>query len=259
MSLEEDPKVNVMQGLKTVLSKMELAVAKRSKDLPQIAPKLVAVSKIKPASLILEAYQIGQRDFGENYVNELATKANDPLILENCKDIKWHLIGPLQTNKINKVLGLPRLHMIQTVHSQKLADNLNKQWGKYRKEEVKLAIMVQVNTSGEEAKSGIEPENASKLVEHVLKNCENLDFKGLMTIGEYDYDVSRGPNPDFISLAKIRQEVCQNLNLDINQVELSMGMSTDYEHAIEMGATTIRVGSTIFGLRPQKNQEIESQ
>lgn len=124
-------------------------------DLPQIAPKLVAVSKIKPASLILEAYQQGQKDFGENYVNELAIKAKDPLILENCKDIRWHLIGPLQTNKINKVLSVPGLHMIQTVHSQKLADNLNKQWGKYRKEEVKLAVLVQVNTSGEEGTHNI--------------------------------------------------------------------------------------------------------
>lgn len=119
-------------------------------DLPQIAPRLVAVSKIKPASLIVEAYEAGQRDFGENYINELADKASDPLILEKCKDIKWHFIGHLQTNKINKLLGSPRLFMVQTVHSEKLADNLNKQWEKLRKEEEKLKVMVQINTSGED-------------------------------------------------------------------------------------------------------------
>lgn len=124
-------------------------------DLPQIVPRLVAVSKIKPASLIIQAYEAGQRHFGENYVNELSEKANDPQILEKCKDIKWHFIGHLQTNKINKLLGSPGLFIVETVDSDKLADNLNKQWGKIRKEEAKLNIMVQINTSGEEGKSFI--------------------------------------------------------------------------------------------------------
>ncbi|XP_022827292.1 pyridoxal phosphate homeostasis protein-like [Spodoptera litura] len=250
MSSDQDP--NVMIGLKNVLSKIEAAVARRNANLPQIAPRLVAVSKIKPAALIVEAYEHGQRDFGENYVNELAEKASDPLILEKCKDIKWHFIGHLQTNKINKLLGSPNLYIVETVHSEKLADNLNKQWPKYRKSDEKLPVMVQINTSAEEAKNGIEPSETTKVVEYVLKNCPNLDFKGLMTIGQYDYDVSQGPNPDFLTLVKCRQEVCENLNLDINNVELSMGMSTDYEHAIELGATTVRVGSVIFGARPPK-------
>ncbi|KAF9814369.1 hypothetical protein SFRURICE_014118, partial [Spodoptera frugiperda] len=212
--MSSDQETDVMIGLKTVLSNIEAAVARRSASLPQIAPRLVAVSKIKPAALIVEAYEHGQRHFGENYVNELAEKASDPLILEKCKDIKWHFIGHLQTNKINKLLGSPNLYIVETVHSEKLADNLNKQWPKYRK-----------------AKNGIEPSETTKVVEHVLKNCPNLDFKGLMTIGQYDYDMSLGPNPDFLTLSKCRQEVCENLKLDINKVELSMGMSTDYEHA----------------------------
>lgn len=256
MSSEENSN-NVMQRLKSVLTNIEAAVARRSKDLPQITPRLLAVSKIRPASDIVEAYENGHRDFGENYVNELSLKANDPLILEKCKDIRWHFIGHLQTNKVNKVLSVPRLYMIHTVHSQKIADTLNKQWVKYRNGEDKLNVMVQVNTSGEDAKNGTTPAEASQLVEHVLKKCPNLDFKGLMTIGEYDYDVTKGPNPDFVCLSKIRQEVCEKLNLDINNVELSMGMSTDYEHAIELGATTIRVGSTIFGSRPPKIQDTD--
>ncbi|XP_045506782.1 pyridoxal phosphate homeostasis protein [Colias croceus] len=252
MSGDSGCEVDVMYGLKNVLSRIEGAVARRNKDLPQILPTLVAASKIKPVPLIIQAYEAGQRHFGENYVNELADKASDPQILENCKDIKWHFIGHLQTNKINKLIQSPNLYMVETVDSAKLADNLNKQWEKFRKTDDKLKVMVQVNTSAEEAKNGIEPQETTTLVKHVLENCANLDFKGLMTIGQYDYDVSRGPNPDFILLAKCRQEVCESLNLDVNNVELSMGMSTDFEHAIELGATTVRVGTTIFGARPKK-------
>lgn len=102
--------------------------------------------------MIIQAYEAGQRDFGENYVNELAEKASHPSILEKCKDIKWHFIGHLQNNKINKLLGSPGLFIVETVDSEKLADNLNKQWPKYRKEEEKLKVMVQVNTSAEEGK-----------------------------------------------------------------------------------------------------------
>ncbi|XP_023945159.2 pyridoxal phosphate homeostasis protein [Bicyclus anynana] len=253
MSSENNHEVDIMYGLKTVLAQIEGAVARRSKDLPQILPKLVAVSKIKPVPLIIQAYEAGQRHFGENYVNELAEKAHNPDILEKCKEIKWHFIGHLQTNKINKCLGSPGLYILETVDSEKLADNLNKQWAKIRNTDDKLNIMVQVNTSGEEAKSGIDPSQATNLVEHVIKNCHNLNFQGLMTIGQYDYDTSLGPNPDFLSLVKCRQEVTDKLNLDINNIELSMGMSTDFEHAIELGATTVRVGSKIFGARPPKN------
>ncbi|XP_032523352.2 pyridoxal phosphate homeostasis protein [Danaus plexippus] len=252
MSNDKTEEVDVMQGLKTVLAQIEVAVARRNKDLPQVSPRLVAVSKIKPVSLIIQTYEAGQRHFGENYVNELADKASDPEILEKCKDIHWHFIGHLQTNKINRLLGSPGLYMVETVHSQKLADNLNKQWPKYMKADEKLKVMVQVNTSGEDVKSGVEPAQAVSLVEHVIKNCENLDFKGLMTIGQYDYDITKGPNPDFLTLASCRNEVCEKLGLDIKDVELSMGMSSDFEHAIELGATTVRVGSTIFGARPVK-------
>ncbi|XP_046972909.1 pyridoxal phosphate homeostasis protein [Vanessa cardui] len=254
MSDEKSNEVDIMNGLKTVLAQIEAAVVRRSKDFPQIAPTLVAVSKIKPVSLIVQAYEAGQRHFGENYVNELAEKASDPQILEKCKEIKWHFIGHLQTNKINKLLNSPGLYIVQTVDSEKLADNINKQWLKIRKEETKLNVMVQVNTSGEEVKNGVEPSQVTELVEHVLKKCPDLDFKGLMTIGQYDYDKTQGPNPDFLTLAKCRQEVCEKLNLDINNVELSMGMSGDFEEAIQLGATTVRVGTNIFGARTPKNK-----
>lgn len=100
--------------------------------------------------MILEAYEVGQRHFGENYVQELVDKATDSVILEKCKDIKWHFIGHLQNNKVNKVLGIPNLYLIETLDSQKLANNLNKSWPKFGPPDSKLRVMLQVNTSKEE-------------------------------------------------------------------------------------------------------------
>lgn len=100
--------------------------------------------------MIIEAYNAGQRHFGENYVNELVDKANNKDILEKCKDIKWHFIGNLQTNKVNKILPLPNLYIIETIDDEKLAAKVNTNWPKYGSPDVKLNVMVQVNTSAEE-------------------------------------------------------------------------------------------------------------
>jgi len=110
---------------------------------------LVAVSKLQSTELILSAYQAGQRHFGENYVNELVEKAFNPQIRERCKEIRWHFIGNLQRNKINKILDIPNLYVIETVSNDKLANALNNSWPKFRKNDDKLNIMVQVNTSEE--------------------------------------------------------------------------------------------------------------
>lgn len=115
-----------------------------------IDPVLVGASKFKPVEVIVEAYEAGLQHFGENYVQEIEDKAIHPLIFEKCKAIKWHFIGHLQSNKINKVLALPNLYLIETVHKQKLAEQLNKHWPKFSTEGEKLNVMVQVNTSGEE-------------------------------------------------------------------------------------------------------------
>lgn len=114
-------------------------------------PRLVAVSKLQSTESILSAYKAGQRHFGENYVNELVEKALNPQILEKCKEIQWHFIGNLQRNKINKILSVPNLYVIETVSNDKLADVLNNSWPKFRKSDnSKLNVMVQVNTSREE-------------------------------------------------------------------------------------------------------------
>lgn len=119
-------------------------------DLAKTKPTLVAVSKTKPVDLIVAAYEAGQRHFGENYVQELVDKANNSIILEKCNEIRWHFIGHLQSNKINKILSLPNIYMVQTVDSEKLATQLNKNWPKFGPPDSKLNVMVQVNTSNEE-------------------------------------------------------------------------------------------------------------
>lgn len=244
----------VAANLKSICDKISYAATKRAPEYQYCKPRLVAVSKLQSTGSILSAYEAGQRHFGENYVNELVEKACNPSILEKCKEIRWHFIGNLQRNKVNKVLSIPNLYIIETVSSDKLANVLNNSWPKYRKsDDSKLNVMVQVNTSQEKEKNGCDIAQVSTLVKYVIQNCSNLKFMGLMTIGMFGYDIANGPNPDFICLIRCREKIYDELGIDLKDIELSMGMSNDYEHAIELGSTNVRVGSAIFGDRPQKN------
>uniref|UniRef100_G3MNG3 Pyridoxal phosphate homeostasis protein n=1 Tax=Amblyomma maculatum TaxID=34609 RepID=G3MNG3_AMBMU len=234
--------VDVARALQLVREKITVASA----GLPGPSPRLVAVSKTKPKELVIAAYNEGQRHFGENYIQELVEKANNPEILRDCPQIKWHFIGRLQSNKVSKLPKIPNLFMVETLESQKTADALNSAWTSSGLPP--LNVMVQVNTSGEEQKNGVEPRGASQLVKFLVKECPSLKFAGLMTIGMAEHENIR-PNPDFLCLAKCREQVCSELGLDVSDVELSMGMSADFEEAIRMGSTNVRVGSTIFGQR----------
>nr|XP_050852347.1 pyridoxal phosphate homeostasis protein [Vespula vulgaris] len=246
---------DVVEGLKSVRDKIIAASAKREPEYTYFEPRLVAVSKLKPPELIVAAYEAGQRHFGENYVNELKEKAYDTSIIDKCKDIRWHFIGHLQKNKVNKIISLPNLYIIESVDNKQLATAIDNAFSKVNKNNSQLKIMVQVNTSEEEAKSGCKVEEVSELVKHIMDNCKQLEFTGLMTIGIYGYDTSNGPNPDFLCLKKCREELCKELELDLKKVELSMGMSTDYEHAVLLGSTNVRVGTAIFGERPKKGAQ----
>ncbi|NXO93686.1 PLPHP protein, partial [Certhia brachydactyla] len=176
-------------------------------------------------------------------------------ILSSCPDIKWHFIGHLQKGNVNKLIAVPNLFMLETVDSVKLADRVNSSWQKKGSSQ-KLKVMVQVNTSGEDSKHGLPPGDTTAAVEHVINKCPSLEFVGLMTIGSIGHDLSKGPNPDFQVLLSLRQEVCEKLNLPVDKVELSMGMSTDFQHAIEVGSTNVRIGSTIFGERDYSNKAV---
>jgi len=205
--------------------------------------RLVAVSKTKPPELIKAAYSVGHRHFGENYVQEIIEKA--PVLPE---DICWHFIGHLQSNKAAKlVAGVKNLWAVETVDSEKLASTLSKAVEQNNRDS--LSIFIQVNTSGEEQKSGVSPKEAVELSKIIFFNqnqkYSKLILKGLMTIGKLEGDTTH----DFQKLVDCRREVAAALGIDPSSLELSMGMSHDYPLAIEMGSTNVRIGSTIFGPR----------
>lgn len=243
-----------MQGvLESIATKMAAAVATAKTTGAFVKdPRLVAVSKTKPAEAILEAYAAGHRIFGENYVQELVEKANND---EIPKDIEFHFIGTLQSNKAKLICAIPNLTMVETVSSTKLANVLQKALVALGRADGALAVLVQINTSGEANKGGVEPDLVQDLVTHILTACPKLKFAGVMTIGQYGRVTQPGEsNPDFAQLVECRDELCTALELDREALEVSMGMSGDYVHAIELGATNVRVGSTIFGARAYANK-----
>ncbi|XP_004365575.1 alanine racemase [Capsaspora owczarzaki ATCC 30864] len=253
----------VVAALEAVRGRMSAAVAKRAEKAASSASvstsasdehgrvageadavRLVAVSKTKPNALLQAAYGAGQRHFGENYVQELVAKASGLP-----RDIQWHFIGHLQSNKASHVAAIPNLFVVETVDSVKLATALEKACAKQTRDSP-LRVFVQVNTSGETSKSGSNAAEAIAVARHIVNECPHLRLCGLMTIGQPGRQCSEAsPNPDFLLLNEIRQQTAESLSLRAADLELSFGMSDDFEHAISMGSTNIRVGSTIFGSR----------
>jgi len=245
--------VDVVENLQAVKDALSLAVRTRNERNSAAEvneTRLVAVSKTKSLKLIIECYAAGQRHFGENYAQELSEKANSAECQELCPDIRWHFIGPIQSNKVKMIAKCPNLYLVETVGSVKVADMLDKSIAQECKSP--LQVFVQVNTSGEDQKSGEDEAGAIELCRHIREKCNNLKLSGLMTIGAFDHDLAVGPNPDFQRLITAREKVCEALQVDTNDLELSMGMSNDFEHAIHVGSTNVRVGSTIFGARAPK-------
>ena len=203
------------------------------KDFNEIT--LIAVSKTFPAEDINIVREAGQVHFGENKVQELKSKFD---ILGN-ENINWHLIGHLQTNKVKYIADF--VHLIHSVDSLKLAEVINEQAVKHNR---KIDILVQVNTSNEDQKSGIEPEEAGDLCSAISK-LGNINIKGLMTIGMFtdDEDIIRN---NFKALKTVYDELKRVYS---SFQYLSMGMTSDYRIAIEEGANMLRIGSAIFGYR----------
>jgi len=228
--------------------------------------RLVAVSKLKPANDILALHRSphSHLHFGENYQQELLQKS---LLLP--REIRWHFIGALQTNKCRPLAEqIPNLWCVESVDTEKKADQLEKGRSSLieKSPELKdtpLRVFVQVNTSGEEEKSGVEPRDAAELCSHILEQCPHLKLQGLMTIGAIarSKGLSEGrENIDFVKLREVRDAVVEALKLDANTMNLSMGMSEDFESAIRCGSDEVRVGSTIFGERPpKKDAQIKEQ
>ncbi|XP_010252480.1 PREDICTED: proline synthase co-transcribed bacterial homolog protein-like [Nelumbo nucifera] len=225
-------------ALRSVMFRVQQAAERSGRRSDQV--RVIAVSKTKPVSLIRQVYDAGHRCFGENYVQEIIEKA--PQLPD---DIEWHFIGHMQSNKVKSLLaGVPNLTMVESVDDEKIANHLDRVVASIGRKPLK--VLVQVNTSGEASKSGVEPSSCVELAKHVKLGCPNLEFSGLMTIGMPDYTSTP---ENFRTLSNCRIEVCKALGIAEEQCELSMGMSGDFEQAIEMGSTNVRIGSTIFGPR----------
>ena len=170
------------------------------------------------------------------------------------------MIGGLQTNKCKPLAEqVANLYCVSSVDTAKKADALDKgraALAANQELENKLRVLVQINTSGEENKSGVEPNDATELCRHVKEKCSHLHLAGVMTIGaiarSQEATTSESINEDFITLKEARDQIAKDLGIDTKELELSMGMSSDFEAAIRQGSDEVRVGTTIFGERPAK-------
>lgn len=205
---------------------------------------LVAVSKTKPAGDVLEAYQAGQRIFGENMVQELLEKYE-----QLPKDIEWHLIGHLQSNKVKYIA--PFISMIQSVDSLKLLQEINKQALKYKRV---IDCLLQIYIADEETKYGLSFDEAIELLRSgEFTALQNVRIRGLMGIAT-NTDNEKQTKEEFYELNTFFDGIKQSFfRYDDHFDELSMGMSADYKIAIEQGSTMIRLGSTVFGQRVIKH------
>lgn len=198
---------------------------------------LIAVSKTKPVSMLEEAYAAGCRDFGENKVQELVDKYE---VLP--KDIRWHMIGHLQRNKVKYIVD--KAYLIHGVDSFRLAEEISKE---ALKKNVTASILIEVNAALEETKFGVSPEETEALVRQIAK-LPGIQVKGLMTIAPYVDDPEE--NRQYFALLRQLSVDIASKNIDnVCMNVLSMGMTGDYAVAIEEGATYVRVGTGIFGER----------
>lgn len=200
--------------------------------------RLIAVSKTMPAEIVKEAIEAGVTDLGENYIQEAREKVNTLATFQ----VNWHYIGHLQSNKAKYAVRL--FDLIHSVDSLKLAQELNKYAQKNDKNQ---AILVQVNVAKEESKSGVYVENTIELLKNISQ-LANISVKGLMTMPPY-FNAPEKVRPFFAALRELRDRIRTAGIPNIVMDELSMGMTGDFEAAIEEGATMVRIGTAIFGER----------
>ncbi|OPC04023.1 YggS family pyridoxal phosphate enzyme [Elizabethkingia ursingii] len=215
-----------------------MSIQKNYEEIIQSLPanvKLVAVSKTHPAETIQEVYNLGQRVFGENKVQEMVAKQP---VLPN--DIQWHLIGHLQSNKVKYVAEF--VDTIESVDSEKLLEEINKQAAKHNR---KIKVLLQVKIAEEDSKTGMEVSETKELfLKYAQGHFENVEITGLMGIGTFTDDTEQTKR-EFLFLKRLFDQLSIQKKLET----LSMGMSGDYQLAIECGSTSVRIGSSIFGAR----------
>ncbi len=204
---------------------------------------LIDVTKTKPIAMLQEAYDAGERNFGENKVQELCEKYE---IMP--KDIKWHMIGHLQRNKVKYIVD--KVELIHSVDSYRLAEQIDLE---AKKKNVVVNILVEVNVAQEDTKFGLKTQEVMNLVENIAK-LSSIRIKGLMTVAPFTDNAEENR-----SYFKKMRQLCVDINAknidNVSMDVLSMGMTGDYEVAIEEGATMVRVGTGIFGERNYNTQE----
>jgi PLP dependent protein len=231
--------MSIAQNLAQVRERIAVAASRAGRPPEDIA--LMAVSKTFPAGRIREAYDAGLRLFGENRVQEFTAKIDS---LRDLHDAEWHLIGHLQSNKAAKAVEL--FGAVDSVDSLRLVQKLNACAQQLRK---KIKILIEINVGGEAAKSGVAP-NSHELEDLLLSapELEHVEFRGLMTVPPFSDDPQEA-RPYFRKLGDLRLQIAVRRLPAVSMDVLSMGMSHDFEVAIEEGSTCVRVGTAIFGDR----------
>jgi len=234
--------MSIAENLTRVRERIDAAARRAGRRSEDIA--LMAVSKTFPAERIREAYDAGLRLFGENRVQEFAGKIDS---LRDLRDGEWHLIGHLQTNKAAKAVEL--FAAVDSVDSLRLAQKLDASAKQLAK---KIEVLIEINVGGEAAKSGVAAD--SRELEAVLSaaaELEHLEFRGLMTVPPFTEDPQHA-RPYFRKLREFREQIAARRLPAVDMTTLSMGMSHDFEVAIEEGSNCVRVGTAIFGVRPSR-------
>ena len=226
---------SVTENLQSIEQRIRAACQRAGRDRSEVT--LISVTKTKPVSMLEEAYAAGERNFGENKVQEILAKAP-----ELPQDITWHMIGHLQTNKVRQVIT--RAGMIHSIDSEKLAETVSREAVKAG---ICMPVLIEVNAAGEESKFGVSPEETEELIRRIAP-LPGIRVRGLMTIAPYTEDPETN-RPYFAALKRLCLDISQKSIDNVDMYELSMGMTGDFEVAIEEGATFIRIGSGIFGER----------
>ncbi len=226
--------MSVAENLAQVRARIAAACARAGRDPAGV--RIVAVSKTQPAAAVVEALAAGVDAIGENRVQEAAAKR--PLAGGGTP---WHLIGPLQRNKVKPALEV--FDVVETVDRPELADRLETLLAPSGRV---LPVLLEVNVGGEPQKSGVDADGAQALADRVLVRCPHLRLRGVMTVPPYDPDPARS-RPHFVRLRRIAEEIAASSGMP--PLDLSMGMSEDFEVAVEEGATMVRLGRVLFGER----------
>ena len=227
--------VSVRENIQSVQDRIASAAQRVGRDASSIT--LVAISKTKPVNLIVEAIDAGIAHIGENRVQEAKSKYS-----QVNRHVEWHLVGHLQTNKVKQALQM--FHLIHSVDSLRLLVEINRRSSQLNRQ---TEALIEVNTSGEESKYGLQPNEVPTFIETALE-CTHVRIRGLMTVGKFLPDPEE-VRPSFALLRKIKETIDNQEYPNIHIEYLSMGMTNDFEVAIEEGANMVRIGSAIFGER----------